>query len=556
MAWSLGPLSLFAFLNTAAFAALAVFGSRGREERYAEEFVAVMVMLAGWSFAYGIQLGFDTRGAQLAWWGVALTFSGFAAAAGLLFLLRYAGDGYLPDGRMQWLVMAEPVVFGVFALTNRAHMLVWSAAGFDPAAPVQVLQLSFGIVYYAHVIYVYLAIGVTVATVLLASLRSEGLYRRQTAAILGGLAPAVVAHISFTLGVSPVPGLDPTPFVISVSAVLVTVALFRLDLMDRTPVAREEALSTVGDGLVVLDAEGIIVDSDEYARHVLSPPPTVGDHISAVFPDTPLSQLSGVSIESTSNETGLQRTYEVRVSELRHAGERLYGHALVLRDVTDRHAYQQRLKVANRVLRHNLRNDMNIVQGMAGQIAAGDAEDPEDTALRIRQKATHVVETSEKIREMTRLDPSATDCDQTVNLAEPAERAAMETATEWPDATVECDLTPTLAVVAEEAALLTALENLLDNAVEHNHTAEPTVRVRTERRNGTASISIEDNGPGIPADEREVLRRETETPLEHSRGLGLWLAYWSARTAGGNLVIEETDGDGSTVRLDYPAAQE
>ncbi|MFB6222012.1 MAG: histidine kinase N-terminal 7TM domain-containing protein [Halolamina sp.] len=554
MAWSPGLLSLFAFANTAAFVALAVFGSRNSDERYAEEFAAVMVMLAGWSLAYGVQLGFDARGAQLAWWGIALTFSGFAAAAGVLFLLRYAGGGYLPDERMSWLAMAEPAAFGVLTLTNRAHGLVWTGASFDAAAPVRVVGFTFGIAYYAHVAYVYLALGIGAVLVVLASLRSDGLYRRQTFAMVTGLLPPVVGHLSFSLGVSPIPNLDPTPFVLSISAGFVAVALFRFDLMDRMPVAREAALNTVGDGLVVLDADGTVVDIDECARHALSPTPAAGDHISVAFPETPISRLSGMVIEGASNETGVTRVYEMQVSDLRDAAERLYGYSLVLRDVTDRHAYQQRLKVANRVLRHNLRNDMNVVQGLAGRIASGDAGDTEATAERIRRKSNRVIETSEKVREMTRLDPTARNCDQTVDLAAPAERAASQTAAERPDATVKCDLRETRAVVADEGALLTALENLLDNAVEHNDNTEPTVRVRTERRNGTASVCIEDDGPGIPPDERQVLRRETETPLEHSRGLGLWLAYWSARTAGGNLEIEASGEDGSTVRLDYPAA--
>ncbi|PYZ02701.1 hypothetical protein C8039_04105 [Halogeometricum sp. wsp3] len=38
------------------------------------------------------------------------------------------------------------------------------------------------------------------------------------------------------------------------------------------------------------------------------------------------------------------------------------------------------------------------------------------------------------------------------------------------------------------------------------------------------TIRIEDDGPGLPETEREVLTTRTETPLTHSAGMGLWLA--------------------------------
>ncbi len=554
MAWSPGVLSVAAFMNTVVFTVLAVASFREHEERYAEEFVALMVVLAGWSLAYSIQLGFNRLAAQLAWWEFALTISGFAPAVGLLFLLRYAGDGYLPDERLSWVILTEPVVFGVLTLTNRAHLLVWTSAGFDPASPVRVPVLTFGPAYYAHVGYVYAVVAAGALLVLIASVRSAGLYRRQTAAMFLGLVPPLVAHLSFTLGVSPVPGLDPTPFVFTISGVFVAVALFRLDLLDRTQIAREQALRTVGDGLVVLDADGTIVDLDERAARVLSPSPCKGEHISSTFPSTPLSRLSGTTIEEAETEAGPERTYELRLSELRDAETRLRGYALLLRDVTNEYVFQQRLKVANRVLRHNLRNDMNVVKGLATRILSGSDENPQDTARQISRKASRVVETSEKVREMTRLDPTDTARGQTVDLATPVDSVVDRTREAWPAATFECDLAPTPAVVADEAALVTALENLLDNAVEHNDRAQPTVRVTTTSQDGTASIFIADDGPGIPVDELEVLRSQTETPLEHSRGLGLWLAYWSARTAGGSLVIEDCDDEGSTVRLDYPTA--
>ncbi|WP_154018426.1 sensor histidine kinase [Halolamina rubra] len=241
------------------------------------------------------------------------------------------------------------------------------------------------------------------------------------------------------------------------------------------------------------------------------------------------------------------------MSPLRGADDRLSGQALVLRDVTDRRAYEQRLQVANRVLRHNLRNDMNVVHGLAGRIAAGDADDPAAVAARIQSKVDGVVETSEKVREMTRMEPSSVDDAAPTELGTVAEEVATQFDGEGA-ATVECELSRAPAAVADESALATALSNLLENAVEHNECDEPWVRVDAERNGDRAWLRVVDDGPGLPEEEREVLRRETETPLKHSRGLGLWLASWSARAAGGELAVESSGPDGTTVRIEFPPA--
>ncbi|WP_394338989.1 sensor histidine kinase [Halorubrum sp. CSM-61] len=73
----------------------------------------------------------------------------------------------------------------------------------------------------------------------------------------------------------------------------------------------------------------------------------------------------------------------------------------------------------------------------------------------------------------------------------------------------------------------TAIEEGVENAVKHNDSPSPTVRIRVERRDGEwIEIEIEDDGPGIPEHETHVLERG-ETSLKHADRLGIWLMYWS-----------------------------
>ena len=68
-------------------------------------------------------------------------------------------------------------------------------------------------------------------------------------------------------------------------------------------------------------------------------------------------------------------------------------------------------------------------------------------------------------------------------------------------------------------------------------------------------VTVADDGPGLPADEREVLANGEEEPLVHGQGLGLYLAYWIITNLDGEIEMAESEA-GTTVRIKVPAASD
>jgi nitrogen-specific signal transduction histidine kinase len=66
---------------------------------------------------------------------------------------------------------------------------------------------------------------------------------------------------------------------------------------------------------------------------------------------------------------------------------------------------------------------------------------------------------------------------------------------------------------------------------------------------------IDDNGPGIPQPEIDILESGNETALEHGSGLGLWLANWGTKQLEGNLSFD-VDDDGTRVAVSVPCLQQ
>ncbi|WP_308164159.1 sensor histidine kinase [Nonomuraea sediminis] len=109
---------------------------------------------------------------------------------------------------------------------------------------------------------------------------------------------------------------------------------------------------------------------------------------------------------------------------------------------------------------------------------------------------------------------------------------------------VNLGLAPGVAIQGDRLRLARLLTNLLDNAERH---ADATITVSVFREGGMAVLEVEDDGAGIPLDQRELVFRRF-TRLDASRnvdaggtGLGLAIAREVARAHGGSLTIEDSE---------------
>ena len=232
------------------------------------------------------------------------------------------------------------------------------------------------------------------------------------------------------------------------------------------------------------------------------------------------------------------------------------GHAFaVYTDVTAELRRERHLDVLQRVLRHNLRNDVNVIVGKAEEISTlADNEEVQAAARTIRETANGLARLSEEAKTVQRVLGESPTLEPT-DITAVIDRVVTACSKEFPAATITTDC-PTALLVAADASLRILVESLVDNAIRHNTATTPAVTVTARVvDDATAELSIADNGPGIPATEREVVTGEQDiTPLHHGSGLGLWLVRWITDRYGGELTIETPDNGGTTVRIAFDRA--
>jgi PAS domain S-box-containing protein len=224
-------------------------------------------------------------------------------------------------------------------------------------------------------------------------------------------------------------------------------------------------------------------------------------------------------------------------------------------DITDQKQRERRLQVLNRVLRHNMRNDLTAIIAHANRLSE-TVDDPTvtDLADRLCDLVDDLTAVSNRARSIERLIQRDDDRNPTRRVDEIVAEVVTEFGDQHPDADIRADVAA--GDVAIDARLGTALDNLVSNAVVHAGD-DPTVAVRAhdDEAAGTVTVEVADDGPGIPVHERDVLVGDEDiTSLTHGSGLGLWIVKWLTEACGGTVQFGESDLGGARVTLVFPAA--
>lgn len=264
---------------------------------------------------------------------------------------------------------------------------------------------------------------------------------------------------------------------------------------------------------------------------------------------------------------------------------------------------EQRLEVLNRVLRHNLRNDMAVIITYADMLPElVDDPDVEMASEKIVTMGRGLTDLGTKAGKIEQAFQSVDDGLTTVDLTTIVESTVADLQADAPAADITVSMPETADVLALSTVAM-AVENVCENAVEHNTAPEPMIDItvspepvdaesgddttliehaesvddttpiehtksvddtapieHTEPTDGAEPINdaehirltVADNGPGIPDQEINVLTAGRETALEHGSGLGLWLVYWLVDKSGGELHFDDSDLGGSAVSLVLP----
>ncbi|MFC7057763.1 sensor histidine kinase [Halovenus salina] len=217
------------------------------------------------------------------------------------------------------------------------------------------------------------------------------------------------------------------------------------------------------------------------------------------------------------------------------------------RTITELKEREQHLKVMNRFLRHNVRNQMTIIQGQGDYLASQiDDSEYQSCLEQITENATELTELTETAHELLQLTVEQSPERRPVAPGDVVKESLQQLGDQYPEAAISVDCRAD-ALASADNRLGAVVEELVENAIVHG-SDKPQVDVTVSKTDDHVEIHVADDGPGIPDDELAgIMTDQEQTQLTHGTGFGLWIVRSIVDDCGGELDYRKRDGSGSKV---------
>jgi|APHM01.1.fsa_nt_gi PAS domain S-box len=211
------------------------------------------------------------------------------------------------------------------------------------------------------------------------------------------------------------------------------------------------------------------------------------------------------------------------------------------------------LKILNKVVRHDVRNDLQLILAHADMVASHVESEAKEHIEKVVESGRDAVEITTTAADVTdvllqseadfsRKNLRIVILNQVEEVRANNEQAVITTS----------DAIPDVEVLADDM-INSVFRNLLKNAILHNNKEIPKITVSGTTTEETVTIKIGDNGPGVPDELKEEIFEEGKTGLESdSTGLGLYLVQILLDRYNGTVEIEDNEPEGSVFTVELP----
>ena len=324
-------------------------------------------------------------------------------------------------------------------------------------------------------------------------------------------------------------------------------------------------LTTMTDGVALLDSEGRITMVNPAAQNLLRTPLREGQRLLEAVRDHDLQRIVSDCQHSRrlqSGEVELGGGYHyISVIATPVATNETQEVLLVLHDLTKRRQVDTTRREFVSNVSHELRTPLAAVKASVESLetALDDPNVARQFLQRMNQDIDHMTRLVSDLLELSRMETgqislglSSTRMRDVIERAVDRHRAQAEAKSLTLSVEVPEGLPP---VVADPARLQQVVSNLMDNAVKFTPEGG-RIQVSAKASQGAVAVSVSDTGFGIAEEDLphvfERLYKVDRSRQEKGTGLGLAIAKHIVQLHSGEIRVESREGEGSTFTFTVP----
>lgn len=233
----------------------------------------------------------------------------------------------------------------------------------------------------------------------------------------------------------------------------------------------------------------------------------------------------------------------------------------ISRDITQQKQYEKELQektdqldILNRIIRHDIRNDMNVIDlYLENTLKKHKDKIPEEVLEdleKVRDRSSHVTELTKISRDIAETITKDKQKTTNIGLEEILKEQIEDIKTSYPETKIDVKTDiPDIDVLADEM-LSSVFRNILFNAIQHSDKQTPKIEICTKQDKESVTVSFSDNGPGIPDDLKETVFGKGEKSMDSTgTGIGLYLVDTLIKNYSGDVWIEDNKPEGCVFKI-------
>ena len=489
-----------------------------------------------------------------------------------LFMTSVFEKGNVKLKKKDLLLFIIPTITVILVWTNDFHHLVYTEYTTS-------LSTTYGWYFYVHTFYTYFLFAISLVKLLKYTIVNSGFFSKQAALIIIGTLIPFVVNILGTLKIVPLT-IYSTPIALSATIVCISIAMFKFNFLEVTPIALRKIVDTISDSYLILNDDDIITDfnatflrtfklSDEVVRkksvfEILKYTKLDSEDMKKIHKILDNVKYNNKTAQFNFYFEKIKKYFHIEIRKLTSSGE-LIGVLILLKDTTqhmedmqtiknnqDMLIEQERLASLGQLIggiSHNLKTPIMSIagatEGLNDLIKEYDASigDPEVTEKDHHDIAKDMYGWTEKIKEYTEYmsDIITTVKGQAVTLSEDEEvsftieelikRVNILMKHELKNAYIvlntKINIDANTTIKGDVNSLVQVVNNLISNAIQaYNGEQYKDINIAIDKKDNDIVISVQDFACGMSKEVQNKLFKEMITTKgKKGSGLGLFMSY-------------------------------
>jgi PAS domain S-box-containing protein len=563
MTWQVNTIGLIFWAASLLNGAILIYSLRHREVRGAFAFSLMMASMTAWALFLALEYSVVEIENKI-------LFSKFQyfgiATIGLtwfLFAYGYNQSRKLPGQNYLWLT-AIPILVIILAFTNEYHRLLWPEIRPVSAVPGADLIYDHGPVFWANLVYNYILLSIGTVILIRAALSSKNIYRWQMIGLVTSAIIPWVGNAVSVAGLSPIPGLDLAPIALVISGAIIAWSIFYLRLLDLLPVAYDQVVVNLTDGVIILDELHRIADANQAARQMLrvERERIIGRNILEVLQPWPrlaesLRHFDLGQIEIAVEDDRIS-DIDIRISALLDQKGTRVGRIAIFRDISETKKIERMRSELAQSIVNDLRNPLTSMslslEMLRRQANALLPKTQIETLDSSQTNLQQMLEQVDAILDIYRLQSGEIPLERRPTLLESlAEEAArpLNALAHKKRILLQLDV-PDLAPVQIDPILMRrVLQTLLSNSIKHSQDGRIVRLTAGYNRNAEVVISVIDSAIGLELPLEGDLF-EAPAKQQTASSLGLAFCRLAIEAHGGNIWQDKNYENGTKISFSLP----